>query len=60
MAMAVSAPLAVGKTAVAATAISYRATVLSVGDGDTLRVSTRQGLPARSHLGQLTTAHGES
>ena len=38
--MAVSAPLTVGKTAVAATAISYRATVLSVGDGDTLRVST--------------------
>ncbi len=38
MAMAASAPLGVGKAAVAAPAASYRATVLSVGDGDSLRV----------------------
>ena len=40
MAMAASVSLTAGTPAVAATAISYRATVLSVGDGDTLRVST--------------------
>ena len=40
MAMAASAPLAVGKVAVAAPAASYPATVLSVGDGDTLRVQS--------------------
>jgi len=38
MAMAASAPLAAGQAAVAAPAASYRATVLTVGDGDTLRV----------------------
>jgi len=38
MVMSVSAPLAVGKAAAAAPAASYRATVVSVGDGDTLRV----------------------
>jgi endonuclease YncB( thermonuclease family) len=38
MAMSVSAPLATGKPAGAAPAAGYRATVLSVGDGDTLRV----------------------
>jgi len=38
IAMSFSAPLATGKPAVAAPAASYRATVLSVGDGDTLRV----------------------
>jgi endonuclease YncB( thermonuclease family) len=40
MAMSVSAPLGVGKAAVAAPAASYRATVVSVGDGDTLRVQS--------------------
>jgi endonuclease YncB( thermonuclease family) len=40
MAMAASAPLAVGKAAAAAPAASYPATVLSVGDGDTLRVQS--------------------
>ena len=38
MAMAASAPLGVGEAAIAAPAASYPATVLSVGDGDTLRV----------------------
>jgi endonuclease YncB( thermonuclease family) len=38
MAMAAAVLLAAGKGAVAAPAASYRATVLSVGDGDTLRV----------------------
>ncbi len=38
MAMAAFAPLVVGKAAIAAPAASYPATVLSVGDGDTLRV----------------------
>ena len=38
MAMSVSAPLAAGEAAVVAPAASYPATVLSVGDGDTLRV----------------------
>ena len=38
LAMSVSAPLGVGTSAVAAPAASYPATVLSVGDGDTLRV----------------------
>ena len=38
MALAASAPLASGQAAIAAPATSYPATVLSVGDGDTLRV----------------------
>ena len=38
LALAASAPLASGQAAIAAPAASYRATVLSVGDGDTLRV----------------------
>jgi len=38
MALSVSAPLAAGTPAGAAPVASYRATVLSVGDGDTLRV----------------------
>jgi endonuclease YncB( thermonuclease family) len=38
MAMTASAPHGVGKAAVAAPAASYRTTVLSVGDGDTLRL----------------------
>ncbi len=40
LAMAASVSLKAGTPAVAAPAASYRATVLSVGDGDTLRVST--------------------
>ncbi len=38
MAMTASAPHGVGKAAVAAPAASYRTTVLSVGDSDTLRL----------------------
>ncbi len=38
IAVTASAPVAVGKAAIAAPARSYPATVLSVGDGDTLRV----------------------
>lgn len=38
MAMAASVSFTSGKSPLAASAASYRATVLSVGDGDTLRV----------------------
>ena len=38
--LAASAPLASGQAAIAALTASYRATVLSVGDGDTLRVQS--------------------
>ena len=41
MAMAASVSLTAGSPAVAAPAAGYRATVLSVGDGDTLRVDDR-------------------
>jgi endonuclease YncB( thermonuclease family) len=40
LAMAASVSLTAGTPAVAAPAAGYRATVLSVGDGDTLRIST--------------------
>jgi endonuclease YncB( thermonuclease family) len=47
--IATSIPSATQLSAAAAPATEFRATVLSIGDGDTLRVS-RQGLPITIRL----------
>ncbi|MEI7666857.1 MAG: thermonuclease family protein [Synechococcaceae cyanobacterium ELA263] len=49
LAIAASIPSAIQLNAAAAPATEFRATVLSIGDGDTLRVS-RQGLPITIRL----------
>ena len=49
LAIAANIPSAIQLSAAAAPATEFRATVLSIGDGDTLRVS-RQGLPITIRL----------